>query len=275
MSKVVLITRCSTGIGHDLAQRLTEAGYCVVATARNAETLECLPIALKISLDVTQSDSIQRAVSQTVATFGCIDVLVNNAGYAQFGAVEEIPVEKVEQMFDVNVFGTLRMIRAVLPHMRSRRSGRIINISSVTGKFCTPANGTYSASKFALEALSDALRLEVAPFGIHVVVIEPGMVKTHFHETLQAHARTILTNPQSPYRTLYQVNEKLWAIAAKGEAQPEVVSRVIRQAIETRRPKARYPVNIPFAVKVALHLGDAVRDLGLRRTFKLDSPDME
>ena len=275
MSKVVLITGCSTGIGRDLAQRLTEAGYRVAATARKADTLEDLPTALKISLDVTQPDAVNRAVTQTVETFGRIDVLVNNAGYAQFGAVEEIPVEKVEQMFDVNVFGTLRMIRAVVPHMRVQQSGRIINISSVTGKFCTPANGTYSASKFALEALSDALRLELALFGIHVVVIEPGMVKTHFHETLQDHARTILTNPESLYRTLYQVNDELWAIAAKQEAKPEVVSRVIQRAIETRRPKARYQVNIPFAVKVAIRLGDSVRDLALRRTFKLDPSNMK
>ncbi|HEX7975514.1 MAG TPA: SDR family oxidoreductase, partial [Anaerolineales bacterium] len=174
IDKVVLITGCSTGIGRDLAQELAHSGYTVAATARKAETLEDLDVALKLPLDVTQPGSIHQAVDCVLQRFGRIDFLVNNAGYAVRGAVEEVPVEQAQQMFEANVFGVMRMIQAVVPHMRQQKSGRIINISSVSGKLVTPANGTYSATKFALEALSDALRYELEPFGIQVVVIEPG-----------------------------------------------------------------------------------------------------
>src|SRR5512135_3248659 len=161
MPQVVLITGCSTGIGRDLAQRLTRSGYTVVATARRVETLENVQAALKLPLDVTQPESINQVVAGILQQFGRIDVLVNNAGYAVRGAVEETPVEQVQQMFEVNVFGVMRVIQAVAPQMRQQKAGRIINISSIVGKLVTPANGTYSASKFALEALSDALRLEL------------------------------------------------------------------------------------------------------------------
>jgi NADP-dependent 3-hydroxy acid dehydrogenase YdfG len=183
MAKVVLITGCSSGIGQNLSQRLSQAGYTVVATARNCETLTDIPAVLKLPLDVTQPDSIHAAVSQTIKTFGAIDVLANNAGYAVRGALEEIPVEQVQQMFDVNVFGVLRMIHAVVPHMRRQGSGRIINISSIAGKLSTPINGTYSATKFALEALSDALRIELAPFGIQVVITGSDQDTVRIHGT--------------------------------------------------------------------------------------------
>jgi NAD(P)-dependent dehydrogenase (short-subunit alcohol dehydrogenase family) len=176
MSKVVLITGCSTGIGRDLAQRLAQAGYTVVATARDVNTFADLSVALKLPLDVTRPKSIREVVERVMLCFGRIDVLVNNAGYAVRGAVEEVPVEQAQQMFDANVFGVMRMVQAVIPHMRQQKSGRIVNISSVVGKLVTPANGTYSASKFALEGLSNALRMELAPFGIQVVLIEPGSI---------------------------------------------------------------------------------------------------
>ena len=145
MSRVVLITGCSTGIGHDLAQRLARSGYIVVATARREETLRDLQAALKLPLDVTQPQSVSRAVECTLERYGRIDVLINNAGYALPGALEEISDEQVQRLFDVNVFGSLRMIRAVSPHMRRQRAGRIINLSSISGKLVVPANGAYSA----------------------------------------------------------------------------------------------------------------------------------
>ncbi len=274
MSKVVLITGCSTGIGRDLARRLTGAGYRVAATARKAETLEDLSTALKLSLDVTQPDSVCRAVTQTVETLGCVDVLVNNAGYALRGAVEEVSEAQVQQMFDVNVFGALRMIRAVAPHMRAQRTGRIINISSIAGKLSTPVNGTYSATKFALEALSDALRLELASFGIQVILVEPGAIKTHFDDTAQVHAQRILSNSASPYRLLYKLSDEFSASMRHQEAGPAVVSEVIQQAIEAPKPKARYHANIPFSGKLMLFLGGSVWDLALRRMFKIDPSHM-
>ena len=270
MSKVVLITGCSTGIGRDLANRLSQAGYQVVATARNVESLEDLPVALKFSLDVTQADSIQQAVTQTIERFGQIDILVNNAGYALRGVLEEIPIEQVQQMFDVNVFGVLRMIHAVAPQMRRQRAGRIINISSIAGKLSTPVNGTYSATKFALEALSDALRVELASFGIQVIVVEPGSIRTHFDHTAQAHTREILSNSASPYTTLYRLSDQFSESMRQQQTGPEVVSQVIQEAIESSRPKARYHANIPISGELIMHMGDSVWDMALRRMFKTD-----
>ncbi len=241
-----------------------------MATARRTEALNDLQPALKLSLDVTRPDSVNDAVAHTLQQFGRIDVLVNNAGYALRGALEEVSDEQVQQMFDVNVFGVLRMIRAVAPHMRKQRAGRIVNISSIAGKLSTPVNGTYSATKFALEALSDALRLELAPFGIQVVVVEPGAIKTHFDDTAQVHAQDILSNPNSPYRPLYQKSDQFAASMRQQEPGPEVVSQVIQQAIETPRPKASYLAAVAFPGGLVLLLRDIVWDLVLRRMFKID-----
>jgi NAD(P)-dependent dehydrogenase (short-subunit alcohol dehydrogenase family) len=268
MSKVVLITGCSTGIGNDLGRKLAQSGYTVVATARSVETLVNLPCALKLPLDVTQQRSINQAVDCALQRFGCIDVLVNNAGYAVRGAVEEVPVEKAQQMFDANVFGVMRMIQAVLPHMRQQKSGRIINISSVVGKLVTPANGTYSATKFALEAISDALRLELAPFGIQVVVVEPGSIKTQFHSTVEANAQEIFSNPASPYQPLYKQYQKVTADMRRQEPGPDVVSRVVQQAMETSHPKARYLAGFPLSGRLVIHLGDTVWDPVVKQMFK-------
>jgi NADP-dependent 3-hydroxy acid dehydrogenase YdfG len=270
MPKVVLITGCSTGIGRDLAQRLTQSGYIVVATARKVETLNDLESALKLPLDVAQSDSVNNAVSETLKRFGRIDVLVNNAGYAIRGALEEICDEKAQQVFDVNVFGVLRMTRAVVPHMRKQKAGCIINISSIAGKLSTPVNGIYSASKFALEALSDALRIEVAPFGIQVVVVEPGAIKTQFDDTAQSHTRDIVSNQASPYFPLYQKSDKSAASMRKNEPGPEAVSRVIQQVLESSKPKTHYLAAFPFLGNLVLHLRDFVWDVALRQMFKIN-----
>jgi NAD(P)-dependent dehydrogenase (short-subunit alcohol dehydrogenase family) len=205
--------------------------------------------------------------------FGRIDVLVNNAGYALRGALEEIPVEQVQQMFDVNVFGVLRLIQAVTPYMRRGQSGRIINISSIAGKLSTPANGPYSASKFALEALSDALRLELAAFGIQVIIVEPGAIKTQFDHTAQAHTQSILSNSASPYQPLYQLSDQFSASMRDQESAPEAVSRVIQEAIESPRPRARYHAAISFSGELMMHLGDSVWDTALRRIFKIHPPN--
>jgi len=274
MSKVVLITGCSTGIGRHLAQRLTQMGYTVVATARKVETLDDLTVALKLPLDVTQTDSVNQAIALTLQQFGRIDVLINNAGYTMLGALEEVSEEQTQQVFDVNVFGALRMIRAVVPHMREQRSGRIINISSIAGKLSTPVNGTYSATKFALEALSDALQMELAPFGIQVVLVEPGAIKTRFDDTAQAHAQNILLNSASPYRSLYKQSDQFAASMRKDEPGPEVVAEVIQQAIKAVRPKARYFAAVPFSSKLVIHLRDFVWGSVLKQMFKINPLEM-
>ncbi|HEY3340605.1 MAG TPA: SDR family oxidoreductase, partial [Anaerolineae bacterium] len=227
-AKTVLITGCSTGIGQDLARRLAQADYTVIATARHPETLADLPATLKLVLDVTDPASIANAMAEVIHRFGRIDVLVNNAGYAVRGAVEEITDEQVQRMFDVNVYGVMRMVRAVVPQMRQQGAGRIINIGSIGGKLAMPVNGTYSATKFAVEALSDALRLEVAPFGIRVILIEPGNIRTQFMATAQANAKEILASPTSPYQALYQQYLHAAAALRRREPGPEVVSRVVQ-----------------------------------------------
>lgn len=267
MSKVVLITGCSTGIGRDLAVRLSESGYAVVATARKPESLVNLKAALKLPLDVTQTDSVGSAVECTLQRFERIDVLVNNAGYAIRGAIEETSESQVQEMFNVNVFGVMRLIRAVVPHMREQKEGCIINISSIAGKRSTPANGAYSASKFAVEALSDALRLELAPFGIQVVVIEPGSIQTHFMETAIAHTSEQALSRTSPYRNLYRQSSQFAASMQRQQPSPDAVSRVIQHVIETTQPKARYLVSIPFSGRLVLSLGDSFWDYALRRMF--------
>jgi NADP-dependent 3-hydroxy acid dehydrogenase YdfG len=270
-SKIVLITGCSTGIGHDLAQRLTRANYTVIATARHPERISELPVAFQLPLDVTDPTAITNATEEVIRRFGRIDVLVNNAGYAVRGAVEDIPVEQVQQMFDVNVYGLMRMIRTVVPHMRQQQAGRVITIGSLAGKLVLPVNGTYSATKFALEALSDAMRMELAPFGIQVVLIEPGNIRSNFMATAQANSQNILSDLDSPYHVLYQHYLRVMTSMRKKESGPQIVSQVVQQAIEAAKPKARYLVAVPFSNRVVLHLGGAARDTLFRRMFKIGS----
>ncbi len=270
-TNIVLITGCSSGIGYELAQRLTRANYTVIATARHHEQLSDLNVALQLPLDVTDPTAVANATLEIVHRFGRIDVLVNNAGYAVRGAVEDIPVEQVQHMFDVNVYGVMRMIRAVVPHMRRQKSGRVITIGSLAGKLVLPVNGTYSATKFALEALSDAMRVELAPFGIQVVLIEPGNIRSNFMTTAQANSQEILSDPDSPYQALYQHYLRVMTTMRKRESGPEIVSQVVQQAIEASNPKARYLVAVPFSQRVVLRLGDKARDGIFRRMFKIGS----
>jgi len=178
-----LITGCSTGIGREIARAALEAGHSVVATARRVETVQGFvdefgDRALAVPLDVTDKDQIADAVAAADAAFGGIDVLVNNAGHGYLSAVEEGEDAEVRRLFDTNYFGVVAMIKAVLPSMRARRSGHIVNISSMTGLVANPPNAYYSSTKFALEALTEALAAEVKPLGIKVTAIEPGAFRT-------------------------------------------------------------------------------------------------
>ncbi len=257
--QVVLITGCSSGIGRNLAERLARAGYRVVATARRPETLADLPVAHRTALDVEEPESVARAVQETIERFGQVDVLVNNAGYAQFGALEEVPEELVARSFAVNLHGPLRLIRAVLPQMRARGAGRIINLSSMSGRVVLPVWGAYGAAKFALEGMSDALRRELAPFGIQVVLIEPASVRTEFAPTARAQAMGVMANPGSTYRDLYRRMEQFLERSYRSAPGPEVVSQVVQRAIEAQRPRARYPV-AGVAERLLPWLGDAMLD---------------
>lgn len=179
---VVLVTGCSTGIGRACAESFLAQGATVWATARRPDTLADLATAgcRTLALDVTDEASMARAVAEVEAGDGAIDVLVNNAGYGQQGALEEVPLDRWRAQFETNVFGVVRMCQLVLPGMRARRRGRIVMVSSMGGRLTFPGGSAYHASKYALEALSDVLRYEVARFGVHVVVVEPGLVATAY-----------------------------------------------------------------------------------------------
>jgi NAD(P)-dependent dehydrogenase (short-subunit alcohol dehydrogenase family) len=267
--KVVLITGCSTGIGRDLAQQLTETGYSVVATARNVESMDGLDVLLKLPLDVTRPESVHDAVSRIIARFGKIDILVNNAGYSQVGAIEELSDTQIQQMYDVNVFGVMRMIREVAPYMRNQKAGRIINISSIAGKLPTPVNGPYSSTKFALEALSDALRWELEPFNIRVIVVEPGAIKTNFDQTVHTFGDKVTNNPRSPYLPLYLKYQQVSEGMRGNEPGPEAVSKVVQQAIESVKPKTHYLAGVALPTRLVMALRDLVWDVAVRQLFKI------
>ncbi|MGH3555851.1 MAG: SDR family NAD(P)-dependent oxidoreductase, partial [Mycobacterium sp.] len=185
ISKAVIVTGCSTGIGRATAQRLAKAGHVVYATARREESVADLRDAgaRTLALDVTDEASMHAAVERVVAEQGAVGVLVNNAGYSQSGALETVPMADLRRQFETNVFGLVRMCQLVLPGMREQRWGRIVNISSMGANFTFPGAGAYHATKYAVEALSDALRFEVKKFGVDVVIIQPGLIRTEFAAT--------------------------------------------------------------------------------------------
>ncbi len=243
--RVVLVTGASGGIGRATAARLVDAGYVVFAAARRPDTLEALagelPAAHPIALDVTDASSIDRAVDQVrTATDGYgLDVLVNVAGTMLLGPVEAVPDDLMLTQFQVNVFGLLAVTRAFLPQMRARGSGRIVNVSSVLGRFSLPGSGVYSASKFALEALSDALRMEVAPFGVRVVLVEPGVVGTSLYEKA-ASSLPLYDDVLDAYRGTWPAGFGFPERLLKAAASADSAGMVVADAAIARNPRRRY-----------------------------------
>jgi NAD(P)-dependent dehydrogenase (short-subunit alcohol dehydrogenase family) len=241
----VLITGCSTGIGRATAERLARSGLTVYATARRLDSIADLQEAgcRTLALDVTDEESMRAAVAAVEEADGAVGALVNNAGYSQSGAVETVPLDEVRRQFETNVFGLLRMCQLVLPAMRREGRGRIVNVSSMGGKLTFPGGGIYHATKYAVEAISDALRFEVRGFGVQVSVIEPGLIKTHFAET----AVDSVTENDGPYA---EFNRAVRASTAgvydsafgKLGGGPETVAKAIERAITARRAKTRYRV---------------------------------
>jgi NAD(P)-dependent dehydrogenase (short-subunit alcohol dehydrogenase family) len=273
MGDPILITGCSTGIGRATAAHLAGRGHTVYATARKVESLAGLDGCRTLALDVTDEGSMRAAVDAVVAEHGAVGALVNNAGYSQSGAIETVQMDAVRRQFETNVFGLIRMSQLVLPSMRERGSGRIVNISSMGANFVFPGGGVYHATKYAVEAISDAMRWEVKGFGVDVVIIQPGLIKTEFGEA----AKTSLTAHEGggPYD---HFNAHVGAITA-GTYEgigvrlvgggPERVAKAIERAITSRRPKLRYRVT-PSA-RVGVPLGrltpDRMWDAMLTRAF--------
>jgi len=241
--RVAIVTGASTGIGRATALLLARDGWRVFATVRSADAEAALrgeasglPLDV-LRLDVADPTAVRDAVADVLRRAGRIDALVNNAGYALVGAMEDLGIDRLRRQFEVNVFGAMEMARQVLPGMRARRSGRIVNVSSLAGRVSVPLMGGYCASKFALEALSDALRVEARPFGIRVSIVEPGPVVTEFQRNALGASREVLRSP-SAYARVYASYET--EFETDHGASPERVARTIRKALVARWPRSRY-----------------------------------
>jgi NAD(P)-dependent dehydrogenase (short-subunit alcohol dehydrogenase family) len=271
--QAILITGCSSGIGRATALEAASRGHRVFASARDPGSLA--PLAERgieaLRLDVTGPESIRAAVGAVLGQAGRLDALVNNAGYAQYGAAEDVVPEEWRREFDVNLFGAIEVIRAVLPSMREARRGTIVNVSSVAGKIAIPFASPYCASKHALEAVSDALRLEVAPFGVRVVVIEAGPITTRFAERARAGVDRMLKSA-GPYSVFYKNAERAMETDFQaGSLPPEAVARVIVRAIESDKPRIRYRITRMARILIPLRtlLPDRLFDRRMKAALKL------
>jgi NAD(P)-dependent dehydrogenase (short-subunit alcohol dehydrogenase family) len=258
-SKAALITGCSTGIGRATAEHLAEQGWTVYATARRSESIDDLRAkgCRTLALDVTDEDSMRAAVQEVEAAEGAVGVLVNNAGYSQSGAVESVQMDDIRTQFETNVFGLVRMCQLVLPGMRRQQWGKIVNVSSMGGKLTFPGGGIYHGTKHAVEAISDALRFEVRKFGVDVIVIEPGLIKTQFAEAAVGKLESGTTS-NGPYAEFNAAVAEATAGAYEGPfgklgGGPEDVARKIGKAISRRRPRTRYPVTPSARMILAMH----------------------
>ncbi|MBQ1408577.1 MAG: SDR family NAD(P)-dependent oxidoreductase [Bacteroidales bacterium] len=248
MNKVILITGASSGIGFDAARELARQGHKVYAAARRTELMEPLKAdgVVTMRMDVTDEESMRKGVEKVVAAEGRIDVLVNNAGYGYFGAIETVSMEEARRQLEVNVFGLARMCQMVIPYMnlcgtqRATMTKRIINISSVAGKMVLPFGGWYHVSKFSVEALSDALRMELKPFGIDVSMIEPGGIKTEWGIIAAKHLKE--STQSTPYEKAALKMSNLMHKGYSGNylSSPRVITRAISRAVNSRHPRARY-----------------------------------
>ncbi len=240
--KVAIVTGASSGIGEATARLLAEQGYVVYAAARRVERMQALErVGVRVrALDVTDDQSMTTLVDEVINECGRIDVLVNNAGYGSYGALEDVPIAEARRQFDVNVFGLARMTQLVLPSMRSRRDGYIVNVSSIGGKIWEPLGSWYHATKFAVEGLSDSLRAEVAGFGIKVVVIEPGAIHTEWGTIAADNVEA--NSAGTAYQELARHVSGSLRMADRMpiSSGPEVVARTIVKAVERAHPRTRY-----------------------------------
>lgn len=240
--KIVLVTGASSGIGKATAETLIGRGYTVYAAARRVESMADLAArgGIPIALDVTNDEQVVAAVKQIGNDHGGVDLLINNAGFGLYSAVEDTPIDEARYQFEVNLFGMARLTQLVLPRMRAQRAGTIVNISSMGGKMYTPLGAWYHATKHAVEGWSDCLRYEVARFGINVIIVEPGIIRTSFEDAMitpMLHrsgqgvygklANSVATNTRTTY-------------SARSASPPSLIAEVIAGALAAKRPKTRY-----------------------------------
>jgi NAD(P)-dependent dehydrogenase (short-subunit alcohol dehydrogenase family) len=278
-TQTVLITGATDGLGKAAALLLAERGYRVFAAGRSVEKRARLDALAKekklpletLEMDVRADDSVQKGVASILQKAGAIDVLINNAGFVYVGAVEDLSLEDWRRQFETNFFGVIRVTQAVLPHMRERRKGRILMMSSVSGFVTPPTQGAYSASKHAVEALSNALRYELYPFGIHAILIQPGYIVTNIQNTAMNLAQTYQEKfKNGPYAKIYaSYLGSASSTRAKSRTTPEDCARIILEAIEAPNPKARYGVTslATFAKWGKRLLSDSAADRMIRRRY--------
>ena len=275
--QVILLTGASSGIGYDTAIALAKQGHKVYAAARRVERMEPLRQygITPLRMDVTDEQSMQECVQTILSNEGHIDVLINNAGYGYFGAIENVPMDDARNQLEVNIFGLARLCQLVLPSMRAQHSGRIINTSSVAGKSVLYYGGWYHVSKYAVEAFSDALRMELKPFGIDVVIIEPGAIKTNWGIIAADHlAETSEGTPYAESGKMMAENLRNMYLSSS-LSDPAVVRKAICRAVNSRRPCTRYRIGRLSGAIVFFHwllptrLWDAMmRLMGKRKLYK-------
>lgn len=266
----VLITGASSGIGAATAALLAGNGYRVWGTTRNLSKLpaDADKAVRFVEMDVNDDDSVRRAVAQVLEEAGQIDVLVSNAGYGIYGSIEDVPIEMAKAQFETNVFGTLRVIQAVVPGMRERREGTIILMSSLAGKLVIPFQTHYSASKYAIEAFTEGLRQELRPFGVKVACIEPGDIKTNFND-----ATVFPDNSGSVYKRWTDSSWHTIDINMQKAPPPSVIAHTVLAVLRRRRPGTRYPAGdflstkFPFLVRF---MPDPVRELLIRVFYSVN-----
>lgn len=279
-SRAVLITGCSTGIGRATALRLAGGGYTVYATARRPESIADLAQAgcRTLALDVTDEDSMRAAVQAVEDAEGAVGVLVNNAGYSQGGAVEQVPMDAVRRQFETNVFGPIRLIQLVLPGMRRRRWGKIVNVGSMGGRVTFPGGGLYHATKYSLEALSDALRFEVRGFGVDTILIEPGLIVSDFARAAVDATSSLGAGGDATDGVYEHFNDRLAAVTAGVYESPvrhlgggpDAVAKAIEKAISRRRAPTRVPVT-PSA-RLTMLSGRLMPDRAWDRAMRVQFP---
>jgi NAD(P)-dependent dehydrogenase (short-subunit alcohol dehydrogenase family) len=273
---VVLITGCSTGIGRACVPYLAARGWRVMATTRRVETIRDLAAEHVdvLQLDVADEAARVNAIVETLKRLGRIDALVNNAGYSQSGPLAEVTLDEMRTQFETNLFGAFRLAQLVIPPMRKQKAGRIVNVSSVVARMVFPFGGLYCGTKWAMEAMSDALRVELKPFGISVSVVEPGGVVTRFVETSDKHLARFKRDPGSAYRAYLGGTgfREALGIGNLGSS-PQTIARAIHRALTDRLPRPRYQAGLdawvmwPFLPFVP----DWVKDFVIARLFGLNN----